>query len=96
MSYSFQVRAATVALALAAAGDAFAKVVASQPVHAADQEPALGAASVFADLLHPDDSKDVVINMSGYLSWPSAVQEGDLPSFSGTSFSVSVSQVPKE
>lgn len=96
MSYSFQVRAATVALALAAAGDAFAKVVESQPVHAADQAPALGAASVFAELLHPDETKDVVIVMSGYLSWAAAVLDGDPPSFSGTSFSVSVNQVPKE
>lgn len=95
MSYSFQVRGSTVALALAAAGDAFAKVVESQPVHAVDQAPALGAASVFADLLHPDDSKDVAISMNGSLCWQNAQQEGDLPSFTGTSFTVSVNHVPK-
>lgn len=96
MSYSFNVRAATVALALAAAGEAFAKVVESQPVHATDQAPAIDAARVFAELLHPDESKDVVITMSGYLSWPNQPEPGDFPLFSGTSFSVSVNQVPKE
>lgn len=91
MSYSFIVKGATVALALAAASEAFAKVVESQPIHAADQAPALGTASVFADLLATDDTKDVQISMNGYLSWNHP--EGQEPAFCGSSVTVSVNHV---
>jgi len=95
MSYSFAVRGATVALALAAASEAFAKVVEGQPVHAADQAPALGAASVFAELLTPNEAKDVQINMNGYLSWQNAQTADQLPAFTGVSVTVSVNQVDR-
>lgn len=94
MSYSFSVKAATVALALAAASEAFAKVVESQPVHAADQTPALGTAAVFAELLAPDDTKDVQINMNGYLSWNH--REGEQPEICGSSVTVSVNHVHRQ
>ena len=96
MSYSFSVRGATVALALAAASDAFAKVVESQPVHAADMEPSLGAASVFAELLKPDESKDVVISMNGYLSWHHTQTPEQSPEFTGVSVTVSVNHIARD
>lgn len=95
MSYSFSVRGATAALALAAASEAFAKVVESQPVHAADQGPALGAASVFADLLHPNDSKDVAISMNGYVSWQNQPTDGELPKLTTASVTVNVGYVER-
>lgn len=96
MSYSFSVRGATVALALAAASQAFAKVVEDQPVHAADMEPALGTASVFADLLKPDDSKDVAITMNGYLNWQHTQTTDQQPEFCGASVTVSVNHVTRD
>lgn len=96
MSYSFNVRGATVALALAAASTAFAKVVQDQPAHAADMEPALGTASVFADLLTPDESKDVAISMNGYLNWKSTQTPDHTPEFCGASVTVSVNQVTRD
>lgn len=96
MSYSFAVRGATVALALAAASQAFAKVVESQPVHAADMEPALGTASVFAGLLKEDESKDVAISMNGFLSWQQAQTAEQSPEFCGVSVTVSVNHVPRD
>lgn len=91
MSYSFVVKGATVALALAAASEAFAKVVEGQPIHAADQAPAIGTASVFADLLVVDETKDVQISMNGYLSWNHP--QGEQPEFCGSSVTVSVNHV---
>jgi len=64
MSYSFSVRAATKAQALAAVTDKFAEVVLAQPVHAGDQQQALGCATVFIDLLM-DDGQDVLVSMNG-------------------------------
>jgi len=97
MSYSFQVRGASIAAALALAATAFEEVVASQPNHAADKAPALATAEALAGILHPDESKDVVINMNGYLSWkyPQPVPEG-MPEFSGVSVTVSVNQAARE
>lgn len=96
MSYSFAVRGATIALALAAASEAFAKVVEAQPVHAADQAPALGAASVFAELLTPNEAKDVQINMQGSLSWGYSNPPTDKPTeFTGVNVGVSVHHVER-
>lgn len=69
MSYSFQVRGANLAAALAAAAVQFDAVVASQPNHVADRQPALDCAAAFGALLKLDDTQDVVISMSGSLSW---------------------------
>lgn len=96
MSYSFAVRGATIALALAAASQAFAKVVETQPEHAADMEPALGTASVFAELLKPDESKDVSISMNGYLSWSTPTAPDQPREFCGTSVTVSVNHVTRD
>lgn len=83
MSYSFSVVAATkadVKTKIAAEMDA---VVLSQPVHAADHDPAIAAASAYIDLLaDPADHEQVSVSVCGYLSW---LTEG---SFVGSSVSV--------
>ncbi len=72
MSYSFQVRAATKALALAAVQAEFAKVVAQQPVHVRDEAAVIANAVSVVGLVADDDTKDVVVTVNGYLSWQSA------------------------
>jgi len=69
MSYSFTVRAATVAAAVALVSAEFDKVVEQQPIHAKDRDPAIAAAKAFAKILVEDPNKDVVIGVNGSLSW---------------------------
>lgn len=69
MSYSFNIRAATKAQALTDVALKFDEVVAMQACHARDKGAALAAASAMVGLLDDDDeSRDVVVGMSGYLS----------------------------
>jgi len=65
MSYSFSVRGATKAQAIANVVEKFAEIVQAQPVHAEDQQQALGCATVFIDLLQEDDTQDVAVSMNG-------------------------------
>lgn len=69
MSYSFNVRAASKALALVAVAEAMAQVVVSQPAHVVDQDACLAAANTQINLLPDDDSKDVAVSCNGYLGW---------------------------
>ncbi|UDF33531.1 UNVERIFIED_ORG: hypothetical protein LHJ69_12950 [Shinella sp. XGS7] len=91
MSYSFNVRGATKALALAVLAAKLDEVVQQQPVHAADRQQAQAAAEAFVGLLPDDASKEVHINISGYVSgqWSGS----DLVQLSGASVSVSASLV---
>lgn len=68
MSYSFQVRAATLAAALAAAAEKFDVVVKQFPIHAKDKEQAMANAKAVGELLKVDDTRDVVVSMNGYIS----------------------------
>lgn len=68
MSYSFNIRAATKAQALTDVALKFDEVVAMQACHARDKGAALAAASAMVGLLDDDESRDVVVGMSGYLS----------------------------
>jgi len=67
MSYSFQVRAATKALAKQKVADEFTKAIACQACHNRDKDQALAAANAFIDLVDDDDAKDVAVRMSGSL-----------------------------
>jgi hypothetical protein len=67
MSYSFQVRAALKAEALAKVAEELAKVVEGQPVHAADAPAAQVAAEAFVGLIVDDETKDVQVSVSGSL-----------------------------
>jgi hypothetical protein len=72
MSYSFNVRAATKAEAIAKVAEELAAVVVAQPAHAADQHQAQLAADVFIQLLRDDDTLDVVVAVNGSLWMPDA------------------------
>lgn len=93
MSYGFNFRAATKADAVAALAPKFDEVVAAQPVHAADRDIAIGAATAFINTLaEPGDGEEVSVSVSGSLQWRVAVEAGAVPeSFSGANVSVSAS-----
>lgn len=94
MSYSFSVRAASKLQAKQLVAAEFDKVVASQPVHGTDKSQALAAAETFIDILPDDESQDVNVFVSGYLSgsWDKA----DLVSLSNVSVTVTASLVAKQ
>lgn len=91
MSYSFNVKALTKAVALQLVAAKLDEVVAQQPVHAADRQQALDAATAFVGLLPEDETREVVVSVSGYLSgqWSGS----DLAQLSGASVSVNASLV---
>lgn len=64
MSYSFIVRGSSKDDAKAKLADELAKVVASQPVHAADQAAAQAAAEGMVDVL-PDTDEDIQVSVNG-------------------------------
>lgn len=69
MSYSFTVRAANKAEAVAKVTDEFAGIVRAQSVHLADHEQAIAAAVSFIAILDEDETKDVVVSVNGTVSW---------------------------
>lgn len=87
MSYSFTVKAATKQLAKVEVALQFEKAVAAQACHERDRLQALAAANAYVDLLAEDDSRDVVVAMSGGLTgqW----QGSDVTRIEGASLSVS-------
>jgi regulator of protease activity HflC (stomatin/prohibitin superfamily) len=70
MSYSFGVRAATKAEVAEKIAAELDKVVAAQPVHAADRAQAQAAAEAFLGILpeKPTD-QDFYVSVSGSVSW---------------------------
>lgn len=90
MSYSFNVNAGSKDEAGTKIEAELAKVVASQPMHAADQQAAQNAAEAFIDVLRePGDGEGVGVSVSGSLSWQ---KEG---AFIGASVNVSAWVGPK-
>jgi hypothetical protein len=70
MSYSFNVAASTKAEAKARISAEFDKVVASQPVHAADRDAAEAAAAAFVDVLaDPADGEEIRVSVHGSVGW---------------------------
>lgn len=94
MSFSFSVRAATKADALAAVSAELDKVVAQQPVHAMDRDQAESTAIVHIHMLGDDDTKDVSVTLSGSIggTWG----DGELVSVSNTSISVHTALLSKD
>ena len=89
MSYSFNVRGATKSEALGKVEAEMAKVVQSQPVHQKDEGQARAAAAAFVGMLRDDETRDVTVSVSGWLSWSeSGIQ--------GASVNVSASIVDRE
>lgn len=72
MSYSFTVRAASLAAALAAAAAEFDKIIETQPAHAKDKDAALVNAANVANCVGERAEHDVVIAMHGSVSWNTA------------------------
>ena len=88
MSYSFTVRADSKDKAKALVAEQLDKVVAQQPVHAADRIAALAAAEAFIDVLTETTeaaSKDILVIVNGSVGWQN-VDQSEL-----TSAAVSVS-----
>lgn len=65
MSYSFGIRAASKEAAIAAVHEEINKVVVNQPVHQLDSVSAKEAAAAFVELLAADETRDVVVNVTG-------------------------------
>lgn len=80
MSYSFQAKGTTKAEAIAAVAAKLAEVVAQQPVHAADKDQALAAATAFINLLPDDGEKDVSVSVGGSLGWNDLPAEQNITS----------------
>jgi len=68
MSFSFSKRAATKAALLLAVAVAMDEVIASQPYHSRDRAAVEATAKAYVDLLDDDESKDVVISVSGSIA----------------------------
>lgn len=68
MSYSFTIRGASKAMALASVSLKLDEIAIQQPVHAADNAQAMQAAELFVGVLPDDDTRDVQVSMNGYVS----------------------------
>lgn len=86
MSYSFQVRAATKAQAIAAVAAKLAETEAAQPAHSIDRAHAEAAATAFINLLPDDEEQDVAVTVSGWVSgqW----QGNEITSLTGANITV--------
>ena len=93
MSYSFSLSATTKTEAKEKIAGEFEKIVAGQAVHKKDQQIAVAACEDFINLMDYDDSKDIVMSVSGTLSGNWA--QSDVTSLTGASFSVIVALAPK-
>lgn len=95
MSYSISTKAATKAEAKAAIAAKFDEtVLPSQPIHNHDRAAALATADTFVDLLGDDETKDVSVSLSGWVSWAGSI---DSPNgFVCASVSASASLVARE
>lgn len=80
MSYSFQARGKTKEETIAVVATKLAEVVAQQPVHAADKDQALAAATAFINLLPEDGEKDISVSVSGSLGWKDLPAEQNITS----------------
>lgn len=93
MSYSFNVRGATKALALAAIAAKLDETVAAQPIHAADRQAAEETAKTFVAMLgEPADGQEVSVSVNGYASRYGV--EPDAP-FTGVGISVTAGFMAK-
>ena len=68
MSFSFSVRAATAALAIALVEDELAKVVKDQPAHVLDLVQVRAVVTGYANLLPENPDEDVTVSCNGWVS----------------------------
>lgn len=91
MSYSFNVRAADKADACAKVAAELDKVVASQPIHQADRDPAQAAAEAFTALLgEPREGQEISVSVSGSASKWADGQQTETVTGAGVSISASL------
>ena len=69
MSFSFGIKAATKADAITQAVAKMDEVVASQDKHSGDAKLVKATVEAYVGLLGDDESKDVALSVSGWLSW---------------------------
>lgn len=97
MSYSFTVRADSKAKAKALVAEELDKVVAQQPVHAADRAQALAAVEAYIDIVADNetteaDSKDLVVSVNGSVGW----QHPDQSRLTSSAVGIAAYLTPKE
>jgi hypothetical protein len=92
MSFSFTARAADKAAIAALIAGQMDIVVNAQPSHAVDKPLVLATAQAYLDLLIVDESKDLMANVSGSLSW----RDVDHKEFTGANIGVSVYMIAKD
>lgn len=93
MSYSFGIRATTKGEVLDLVKVKMDEVVTQQPVHAHDRAQAEAAVQAFVALLPDDETMDVNVSVSGYVS--GAWVGGELEKVTGASVSVSAHLVSR-
>lgn len=69
MSYTFTIRAANKAEALAKCDEEFAKVVANQAIHAKDTPAARSAVEAMLEAVPEVPESDLGLMVGGYVSW---------------------------
>lgn len=93
MSYSFGFRAPSKAQAILDLPAHFDAATTNQTCHASDREQALAAGAAFIGVLADDDTKDVAVTISGYLSghWSG----GDVTKIANAGFNLSAGLVDR-
>lgn len=96
MSYSFSGRGATKAEVMEKVAAELDKVVAGQPIHAADRAQAQAAAQAFLDVL-PDANgeQDIYVSVSGSVGWSGVLGAADQV-LTSAGVNVSVALIAKE
>lgn len=93
MSYSFTTRAADKAAAKAAVAAEMAKIVETQPDHAADQAQAIATAGTFIDMLKDEPDMDITVSVYGSIGW---IGQPSGQNLTATSMGVSAYYVMRE
>ena len=89
MSYSFYIRAESKDEARRLVGLEFDRIIASMPQFTSERERAESTVDVYLDVLADDDTRDVCVHMSGYVSRNGSDDDGPLLA-SGISLGVSL------
>jgi hypothetical protein len=96
MSYSFNIRAATAALAIASVGEKFGEIAENQRAHLSDREPVVAVATAMIGLcVEPSEGEELSVTVSGWLQWRAGDGVVAPHEFTGASVSVQASVVAK-
>jgi hypothetical protein len=95
VSYSINFTVPSKAEAKARVASEMDSIVASQPIHAKDRGPVIAIAESFIDLLRDDESKDVQVQISGYLAYDGYSFDPTNPNLTTASVSAIAYSVPR-